>query len=549
MQPRFGHSLDSVRVHTDERAARTARVLGARAFTVGDHISFGAGQYAPRSPERRRLVAHELTHVVQQRSHSAPVLRRDAISDVRDKLSYSSDDWAITDSEAMEALALLVSLDPAKLPAELGRLGQKYITRLLDNLPDAAKTGADYQRVLRDIKVSGALAYAVDELTTGFFDWAVTDAEVGRVFNLFQNFDAAGKERFFVKLHDKKKLGTLFDNSNSGHHALYILPWVKTIARGTLTADQKAIFRTLVENSPAGPLETLTEAATRRFDVDVSKSTSSTKAVEWEPRKLHAVYMALDPLPDAHIKNNRELLRFGQFERKPTTEGYTTAGTYNSNNRELSLNTKAGDIKATAIHETGDAVDKVMGYSTGAEPAKSARGGWTQYKRNWLRCAADMTGDSLGGIVTELTANQQSDVQNKMVRAMMAKSTKGLKAKIRGLGWWSGLAKNKKKAVLADKALGAITVGLDKPWFKANDGGVYLDKHVYQASYGTKWVRYEHAARKRLLTKYQFRDPGEWFAEAYEFYYTPDKRPTLTKTDPDTKKYFDDTVSKIAGTR
>jgi Domain of unknown function (DUF4157) len=65
-ETRFGQDFSRVRVHTDGKAARTARVMNARAYTSGPNIVFGSGQYSPRSEEGRRLLAHELAHVVQQ---------------------------------------------------------------------------------------------------------------------------------------------------------------------------------------------------------------------------------------------------------------------------------------------------------------------------------------------------------------------------------------------------------------------------------------------------------------------------------------------------
>jgi hypothetical protein len=65
-EPRFGADFSQVRIHTDTRAAGTANSINAKAFTIGGHIAFGAGQYAPASHEGRTLLAHELTHVVQQ---------------------------------------------------------------------------------------------------------------------------------------------------------------------------------------------------------------------------------------------------------------------------------------------------------------------------------------------------------------------------------------------------------------------------------------------------------------------------------------------------
>lgn len=65
-EPRFGHDFAEVRVHSDARAAESARAVNALAYTSGSNIVFGAGQYMPGTNVGRRLLAHELTHVVQQ---------------------------------------------------------------------------------------------------------------------------------------------------------------------------------------------------------------------------------------------------------------------------------------------------------------------------------------------------------------------------------------------------------------------------------------------------------------------------------------------------
>ncbi|HSJ52980.1 MAG TPA: DUF4157 domain-containing protein [Anaerolineae bacterium] len=72
MEPRFGHGFGSVRVHTGPLAERSAESVAARAYTVGSHIVFGAGRYAPASRDGQRLLAHELTHVVQQGGGEGP---------------------------------------------------------------------------------------------------------------------------------------------------------------------------------------------------------------------------------------------------------------------------------------------------------------------------------------------------------------------------------------------------------------------------------------------------------------------------------------------
>jgi hypothetical protein len=65
-ESRFAHNFSSVRIHTDAEAARSAHSMNALAYTVGPHVVFGAGQFAPQTNHGRRLLAHELTHVVQQ---------------------------------------------------------------------------------------------------------------------------------------------------------------------------------------------------------------------------------------------------------------------------------------------------------------------------------------------------------------------------------------------------------------------------------------------------------------------------------------------------
>jgi hypothetical protein len=66
MEPRFGHDFSRVRVHTDERAAESARAVNALAYTVGRELVFGDGLYSPGTEAGTRLLAHELAHVVQQ---------------------------------------------------------------------------------------------------------------------------------------------------------------------------------------------------------------------------------------------------------------------------------------------------------------------------------------------------------------------------------------------------------------------------------------------------------------------------------------------------
>ena len=67
-----GHDFRRVQVHTDARASESARAVDASAYTVGRDVVFGAGRYWPGTNEGRRLIAHELTHVIQQGEGASP---------------------------------------------------------------------------------------------------------------------------------------------------------------------------------------------------------------------------------------------------------------------------------------------------------------------------------------------------------------------------------------------------------------------------------------------------------------------------------------------
>jgi hypothetical protein len=104
MEPRFGANFGNVRVHTGDASAKQSASLNAKAFTVGDHIFFGKDKYQPQSAGGRELIAHELTHTVQQGAvvqrqvdttitqRSEPRIQRLGISDalnwIADKANY-----------------------------------------------------------------------------------------------------------------------------------------------------------------------------------------------------------------------------------------------------------------------------------------------------------------------------------------------------------------------------------------------------------------------------------------------------------------------------
>ena len=95
MEPRFGHDFSRVRVHTDTKAAESARAVSALAYTVGRDVVFGAEQYAPGTSVGQRLMAHELTHVVQQGNSNSTLQGKLMVGQVDDDYEREANRVAI----------------------------------------------------------------------------------------------------------------------------------------------------------------------------------------------------------------------------------------------------------------------------------------------------------------------------------------------------------------------------------------------------------------------------------------------------------------------
>ncbi|MEK6288295.1 MAG: DUF4157 domain-containing protein [Acidobacteriota bacterium] len=91
MEPRFGHDFSQVRVHTNAKAAESARAVNALAYTVGSDVVLGAGQYAPATSAGQRLLAHELTHVIQQGGNARALQQDSKLGEENDRYEQEAD--------------------------------------------------------------------------------------------------------------------------------------------------------------------------------------------------------------------------------------------------------------------------------------------------------------------------------------------------------------------------------------------------------------------------------------------------------------------------
>jgi len=148
MEPRFGHDFSKVRLHTDSTAVESARAVNANAYAAGPNIVFGHGQYAPGTSRGRGLLAHELTHVVQQSHLSGSVLPTSV---------GKADDPA--EAEASRMASRIESPGPARLPdsgrslSSTVRPDRSSALRRAVSVPDAASELKIVQEHSTDLKV------------------------------------------------------------------------------------------------------------------------------------------------------------------------------------------------------------------------------------------------------------------------------------------------------------------------------------------------------------------------------------------------------------
>jgi outer membrane protein OmpA-like peptidoglycan-associated protein len=122
-EPRFGHDFSRVRVHADSEAAISARAMNATAYTVGPHIAFDSGKYEPHTRKGQELIAHELTHTLQQ-SQAAPEIGQPSVGDPSDagereasRVASTALDHGPVSIQSQQPLSVQRQANPATNPA------------------------------------------------------------------------------------------------------------------------------------------------------------------------------------------------------------------------------------------------------------------------------------------------------------------------------------------------------------------------------------------------------------------------------------------------
>jgi hypothetical protein len=161
-EPRFGHDFSRVRVHADARAAESARHVSAHAYTVGKDIVFAAGRFSPTTDDGRRLIAHELTHVVQQTAPASGVLQRSPTFGGCNKDQQDTLEEAIKGATALASRAVAafereypLSYESTAMNANFGRLDKEQQATIVARYKEVqgAFANKNYVCASREVKV------------------------------------------------------------------------------------------------------------------------------------------------------------------------------------------------------------------------------------------------------------------------------------------------------------------------------------------------------------------------------------------------------------
>jgi hypothetical protein len=189
MNARLGHDFSQVRVHTDDHAAESTNAVDALAYTVGSHIAFGPGQYAPNESTGRRLLAHELTHVVQQTAGVPGSGNHTASAE-----SDASNAGALAESVNAASAASLVS----RSPVQSGVLQRQPAKKALDARASAIVAGAqDDTKKTREERAVDAVRAIVNQYYASdaslVSDVVYDDAKAGSGVHVDQKFGPDSK--------------------------------------------------------------------------------------------------------------------------------------------------------------------------------------------------------------------------------------------------------------------------------------------------------------------------------------------------------------------
>jgi hypothetical protein len=350
------------------------------------------------------------------------------------------------------------------------------------------------------------------------------------------------------------------------------------LAEGLKGSGDHALIKAVFNATPDGEVDTLGLLVAARFNLkevgpDQLKSDGG-KGIDWDAAGLRQAWQVLEALPPAHVEGNPRLWKLVRYKVKKGAQaegvyddtddkdkevdqaaiGYdpATLGEADSDfSDEKDPLHGANAFNETMRHEVGHAVDAQLGASD-TYCIKPEGGTWKHYADDAFEQVAEEMVAASGGFISQWPDNDgRTQLIKCLAKIMQEQKFDDVEGELHKTKPWKKMQANEQQKILQDPAINAIQKNNNSasPWM--GDGGVALGGRVYQESYDKEWNSFAVEARDRKVSKYQFRAPGEWFAEAYAAYYEPvpdgaDKGAKLSAVDPKTKAFFDAVVDKMA---
>jgi hypothetical protein len=499
METRFGSDFGSVRVHNDTESHEMNREIQAQAFTHGSNIYFGAGKYDPGTNAGQHLVAHELTHVVQQggagiqrhpsHAEEEEVQAKPLAADIQRHPSHAEEE----DVQAKPLAAGSLRQPPA---AGREQIQARPVAASLQMRAEAA--------ALRRLAVHQHTGARIQRGLGGWLKnrWkgvAKREQEMTAKYGITIGPGNTGGHHFSHAVLDK--LDKILSRLPLEHlRDTYLTNISKGDGIGSASAysqDDDTHGHIGIVQPPVGPFKQMPGWL----------YTMLSKGVGWQRKMMDEG--AISSLAEDVSPASDQALGLDNAQRQ------VMAGVSD-------VLARGNLVEWTVRHEMGHAVDHKIKWT--ARRARLAQfGGWKMYEndnQDGMEEVARVFMGKVGIDYPDLVVRDANKLIDYVVKLLKGESD--LK-----IGPGSRAEATKHDAQFAEKYKELeklIGIARAQPWMFPDGGAGQLADHgrVYHLDHYGTWVSYLEAQRSgHALSNYQFSSPGEWFAEAYAAYYDP----------------------------
>jgi hypothetical protein len=462
-----------------------------------------------------------------------------AAIEVEEKLSRSLTDWVVSDADAMDVLAIYAGLDDAALTAAVAFANQTTIACLMDNMPEEGRSAPGFEKLASKLSIT-QLMVSKDALSDSIFfadeEEATSNALVSSML-------------------------TTADETGGAIRTMDILSTFPDAA--TLSSEQQAqlsnIFHTADDR---GVWEKAFEV---RFGVDINETSRTMRArlgervEDWTRESLTRVWEVLAALPTSHVAGNTDLVSLVRIETTKRDDHreaggnagtggwycgtHNTVGMHVGDDLDRENNADDGDplngvtrFDKVVRHEIGHAVDAQLNFMS-SRGSEEKFGGWEAHGNDWMTildvamAAFGCPAEDAGSLVPPM-----EQIEEGLEKATLSRN------------WEHFTDEIFDTELMSHPLVEGLKSGIEgSPWY-AGHLGMKIEDKIYVLSYRNNWHSFVAKTHAQKVSTYQFRAPGEWFAEAYAAYYDPASNgegALLGRVNSAAKRDFDSTVHPI----